>query len=238
MKRTSIKLIVALSTFLLSLAVVAIYFQFAKADESEWLPPSLVFNEDAPIPTKNLCCCQDFTNESTASTQYFPTNVLGNERTDSLLIDWYSKHLRAMNEPSFLSLPDGVDEAYRFLWLRSFHHPIVIHVWRIGEKRCLIVKETDGRGGYEPGKILVNQTRSLSEDEWIRFKVKLEQSNFWNLDTQDKTESGNDGARWIIEGNKEKKYHIVDRWGGRENLLACLYLLKISGLNIDEKKIY
>lgn len=47
---------------------------------------------------------------------------------------------------------------------------------------------------------------------------------------------GNDGAEWILEGVNGGRYHVVDRWtpGAGAYREACLYLLKISDLGIDE----
>lgn len=239
MKRIPLKLAVALSTFLLSFSLVSIWIYFSHDNENVWLPPSLVFNNETSKPYEGLYVCKDFANKFENTNIYFPKNFLDdNKESDRFRIRWYTKHLKVMNEPSLLSVPDEINEAYRFLWLRSFHNPIALRIWRVGEQRCLAVKESDGAGGYEPGKIIVNETRPLTEDQWIAFKVKLEQSNFWNLGQQDINEQGNDGAQWIVEGNKEKKYHIVDRWGGGENRFACLYLLRLSNLKIKEDDIY
>jgi len=243
MKQIPLKLSVALGTFFFSLALVVAWFYFIQLNKSEWLPPSLVFNEDVSEPREGLYVCKDFTNKFENTTMYFPKNILDdNEKLDSFRINWRAKHLKAMNEPSFLSVPDEVNEAYRFLWLRSFHHPIAVRVWRVGEQRCLTVKELDGAGGYEPGKIIVNETRPLTENQWIAFKVKLEQGNFWNLPSHNK-HIGLDGAEWIVEGSKEKDYkvrtyHVVDRYDGGDNRLACLYLLRLSELKIKEDDIY
>lgn len=241
MKQIPLKLSVALGTFFFGLALVAAWFYFIRLNNSEWMPPSLVFNNETSKPREGLYVCKDFSNKFENRTMYFPHNILNDdEERDSKRIRWYSKHLKAMNEPSFLSVPDEVNETYRFLWLRSFHHPIAVRVWRIGEQRCLTVKELDGEGGYEPGKITFNQSRELSEDEWVTFSVKLHHANFWELTTLGDDVVGVDGARWIVEGVKDNKYHIVDRWSPEyENYRsACLYLLKISGLKIKEKDIY
>jgi len=153
---------------------------------------------------------------------------------DSFRNDWYSKHLKAMDEPSLSSIAEP-DETYRFLWLRSFHHPIAIRVWRTGEERNMVFKELDGAGGYEPGKLIVNQTQQIAVKEWDEFISLLQRASYWRLPAE-KKESGCDGAEWILEGKKGERYHLVDRWSpdGGSYREACLYLLKLSGQKTKE----
>lgn len=155
---------------------------------------------------------------------------------DSFRNEWYSKHLKALNEPALPSI-EGANETYRFLWLRSFHHPIAIRVWRIGEERNIVFKELDGAGGYEPGKLIANKTRRLTADEWDKFIDLLQKTSYWQLPTESK-DFGLDGAQWVLEGKKDEQYHIVDRWSPRSGsyLEACSYLLKLSGRK--QKEIY
>jgi len=57
----------------------------------------------------------------TASTHYFPPDTFGRFKTD-----WYSRCLDVMREPFLVRAPaTGWVEAYRFLWVRSFHEPVV-----------------------------------------------------------------------------------------------------------------
>jgi hypothetical protein len=66
-----------------------------------------------------------------SAAEYFPAGVLGDTADQHrFLADWYSKHLTAMGEPSLLevSRQDATVEVYRFLWLRSFHHPISVRL--------------------------------------------------------------------------------------------------------------
>ena len=163
--------------------------------------------------------------------QYFPQDV------PPSLVKWFSRLLRAMNEPSLLSSNDSLDEVYRFLWLRSFHHPIAVRVWRTGDKYFLNAVELRGAGGYEPGKELARKARELSSEEWVTFTRSLDESCFWNLPLQNPEYQGEDGAEWIIEGTRLGRYHLTDVWSPTSGPYrgACIYLLSISGLGIDEK---
>ena len=71
-------------------------------------------------------------------------SITGASPIDDFKEEWYSQHLIAMGEPL---LPDGANEVYRFLWLRTFHNPIMIRL-TYDPKGCdLIAKRLDGAGG-------------------------------------------------------------------------------------------
>jgi hypothetical protein len=68
-----------------------------------------------------------------ANPQYFPEGTFGDSSETgyfrSFTARWYSKRLRVMAEPSLtLATKDETLVAYRFLWLRTFHHPVGIHL--------------------------------------------------------------------------------------------------------------
>jgi len=169
---------------------------------------------------------------------YFPEGVFnGNMWQNQFFADWYSQYLAAMNEPSLLFGEDGDIESYRFLWLRSFHHPVVVRLWRSGGKKFLVVKQLDGVGGERtPGTLLINKTRPISEDEWERLLYLLEQSCFWKLPTKNSSPEGEDGAQWLVEGSKEGHYHVVDRWSPKDGSYReiGIYLLKLAGFETDD----
>jgi hypothetical protein len=150
---------------------------------------------------------------------YFPVGVLGDSSSQHRFrSDWYSKHLTAMREPSLwdVSGQDSAMEVYRFLWLRSFHHPISVRLTvRHDGTGLLTSKETDGKGGYDPGKLIRNVTATLSREQTDWFRDRAEGSGLWKLPTKQPEAAGTvglDGAQWIIETRKGGRYHIVDRW--------------------------
>jgi hypothetical protein len=65
-----------------------------------------------------------------AQVDYFPRGILDENPHSSLLDEqWYSKHLKALQEPSLWNLSGTQkSETYRFLWLRTFHHPISVRL--------------------------------------------------------------------------------------------------------------
>ena len=89
--------------------------------------------------------------------QYFPSGVLGRTPQEhESTAQWYSRHLKALHEPSLweLSQRDPKAEVYRFLWLRTFHHPVSVRlVVRAGGSGWMNVHMASGHGGYEPGRM-------------------------------------------------------------------------------------
>jgi hypothetical protein len=61
---------------------------------------------------------------------------------------WYSAQLRALKEPSLFQLAsNALSHSYRFLWLRTFNHPIAIRVdIKPAGTGALTTKVTSGAG--------------------------------------------------------------------------------------------
>jgi hypothetical protein len=173
-------------------------------------------------------------------TEYFPENIFSDDKElDSFIATWYTGQLKALKEPSLLiASQKGKRQIYRFLWLRTFHNPISIRIEILNSKAKIIIKKTDGAGGYDPGNLELEKTKEIDKKEIRELLELIKESKFWNTDTKDPTESGCDGAQWIIEGVKNNKYHIVDRWSPEEGNIYTLglYFLKLSRLEI--KNIY
>lgn len=140
---------------------------------------------------------------------YFPENIL----PDSFERQWYSKHLRAMKEPSLSCGVTGEREVYRVTVLPSFSNPVSVRVSRNGGHYTVRTIVLDGAGGYDPGNIMRERHRTISTDEWKRLKAAVEESDFWEESTDAPTRSDVvvvDGTQWIFEGSA-KTYHVVVR---------------------------
>ena len=231
--RIFLKLGVALITFTLGVSSTALYWLYRLPDAS--LPDVVeLYTEPESFPGLSIPV-----KKSSVQTEYFYAAQLLGE-SSQLPTTWYTGELKAMNE---LPLPalESEDESYRFLWLRSFHRPVTIHVWRTGERYFMVVKRLNGRGGYDPGTFDLYWARSLSVNEWAGFMMQLEQSNYWLMPTKD-DRMLDDGAQWILESYRERRYHVVDRQSPEDGAYrdACMYLLRQSGLlaEIPAKEIY
>ncbi len=112
--------------------------------------------------------------------QFFPKSSL-DLRGDDFKAKWYSTQLRALREPSLLAVATNTKaESYRFLWLRTFHHPIAVRVdLQADGTWILITKVASGAGGYGPGTLTTNTSRPLTAQEAQSLRSKVENDGFW-----------------------------------------------------------
>lgn len=178
--------------------------------------------------------------------KYFPLGIFQDSTTYYVDHDpyfsnsWYSRHLSALKEP-ILYNQTSMSEVYRFTWLRSFHNPISIRIENKCENIFIYWKRSNGSGGYDPGQITKSRRKKLSESQWLTFINMLDDINFWELKTNDSTIAGFDGAQWILEGNDNTKYHIIDRWSPNKEsqyFKTCKYLIGLTDLKIKKRNIY
>jgi len=128
------------------------------------------------------------------------------------------------------------------LWLRTFHHPMAIRVevQSDGTSR-LITKMASGAGGNDPGKLIQNDSATLTKEQTELFLRTIEEKGFWKLPSRDDSRMGCDGAQWIIEGIKNGTYHFVDRWTPEDGEVREIGLMMVSALaklKLPSKEIY
>lgn len=235
MKRISLRVIVALVTFSFGLGAVALWVNQRSATVVEPLAPA--------------CCSAKLESQVPrgfpADDFYFRAGTfLPDELRDREFAKWYARSLTALAEPSLYALADTNLETYRLLWLRSFHPAVSIRVWKCERGYCMSVRQLDSLDEYVNGQFLptaklsVSYTRPLNFDEWNNFIHLLERASFWSMPTVDGKPLPNDGAVWALEGVKDSKYHIVDRLSPEDGSYrdAGVYLIKLSGLAVDEAK--
>jgi len=184
-------------------------------------------------------------------TDYFPAATLESHFKER----WYSDQLRALGEPSLWRLSKTeTTETYRFLWLRSFHHPISVRLdVHQDDTGTLTAKATDGQGGYKPGRLVMNKTRALTREQTKWALDRINEVSFWGLPSNEKTKSrvgpdgketveiGLDGAQWIMEGVKDGKYQVTDRWSpqnGPVHTLGIMMLIDLAKLKLLYQEVY
>jgi len=180
-----------------------------------------------------------------AQAPYFPKGAFSDDSNgDRFKAEWYSTHLKALNEPSLLQFASKPSlESYRFVWLRTFHHPVVVRLDiradGVGE---LTAKVSNGAGGYKPGQIIQNVSRPLTREQTSMFLAQLGKDKFWELPSYENSgRGGNDGSQWIVEGVKDGKYHVVDRWTPSEGPvreLGVTLALGLAELKIPKDDLY
>jgi len=225
MMRILLKLAIALVTFEIGVTVTAIYRFYGVTD---------LVVPDVVIAEQRLSCFPGLSVrvlKSSGQTEFFSPQALSESTWSARFFKgWYSGKLEAMNELP-LSALENEDESYRFLWLRTFHKPVAIHVWRAGARYFIVVKRLNGRSGYDWGRFDLYWSHSLSENEWDAFMMHLEHAQYWLMPTEEERIL-TDGAQWIMEGYREGRYHVVDRGSPDSGAYhdACMYLLRHSGL--------
>lgn len=146
---------------------------------------------------------------------FFPVSDRGDDTTISGFEEgWYSKHLRLMGESSlYAKRGDKELEVYRFTLLPTWGNPrcAVIAKDKQGSQTIFRFYRLDGHGGYNPGKLVEQEERALTENEFARFISLFEKIEFLKQTTKDPIR-GRDGSKWILESLKEGQYHIVVRW--------------------------
>jgi hypothetical protein len=232
--RLTLWLSILLTTFTLAVTAAMLYLSRPTPNNLE----SAVLKHEAQAAPVAPSCYPGLSRkvEKFSKSSLFPPGAFyPNPEHEGFVVEWYAKHLQAMHEQSLLSYPESQTESYRFLWLRTFHRPVAVRVWHSEEGSFLNVKQLSGAGGYEAGKLITNQTRQLTNAEWDGFVSLLDRSCYWQLPAKNDDEMGKDGAQWILEGTRQGRYHVVDRWTPRSGDFreACLYLLKLSNLGID-----
>jgi len=240
MRRNSTAILIGTATFLAGIILATIYYRLPREHEIVPKPATAPTIETCkensssfPGLSKPLGSLKKYRNG------YFPERVFddGWSGADGSFDTWYGKHLAAMGESSLLDIDNADTESYRFLWLRSFHHPISVRIERRGYTFGLKAVELDGSGGYEPGKIRQTDDVVIYSDQWCRFTSLLDEAKFWEQPTSSDSSLGWDGAQWILEGVNDERYHIVHRWSPTADTFreACMYLLELSGR--DEKSL-
>jgi hypothetical protein len=159
---------------------------------------------------------------------------------DRFIRGWYSNHLTAMEEPSLVTSVSVDTEIYRFLWLRTFHHPIAVRITRRAGATTLHGVRLDGAGGYDPGKITDRFDKPVSAEDFRRLQKQLDATQFWTMPTLEERLVVADGARWIIEGWRNGARHVTDRWTPSEGPYrkTGLLFLELAGWSFPKEEVY
>ena len=226
------KILISILTFGLGICAVCIWLNYnyyktvSKSNSSSSSSKECVNSKDFPGLS------QEINKIKNKRSGYFPEKIFSN---GEFFEDVYSDLLKTANESSLLDVSDNNLEVYRFIWLRSFHHPIIVAIQKQSAEIKIVFKELNG-DDLKPGKIIIEKEFRGSENKWCEFKKLLNDANYWQLPTGSK--SGRDGAFWVLEAVKDKRYHVVQRWSpenGKYRNLG-LFILKLAGYDLDQNK--
>ncbi|CAN5332469.1 hypothetical protein BH09MYX1_BH09MYX1_30450 [soil metagenome] len=193
--------------FLSLMAVVACRTEGAPPSSVSLPPGTAVTGKANSLPIATTMAPQPIASVK----DYFPDESHGG--FIPFVREWYGKHLHTMGEPSLFeaSTATPTKETWRFVWLRTWGHPVAIRFDVAPSGTTMRYVVLDGQGGYAPGKISADVTRTISAPDWMRVTSALTGAGFWALPTS-KDDGGMDGLEWIIEGTQNGRYHVVDRW--------------------------
>jgi len=140
---------------------------------------------------------------------YFPDLTFGDEAdSDAFMQQWFGKHLRSMNERR-LHIEQERDSV-RLLTLPTFHEPRLVRLDRHESNTQITAKRTDGRGGYGPGRLTINNTIHSGLSIFADATHLLDEINFWDLPALDDAVVL-DGTRYVVESTIDGAYHVIER---------------------------
>jgi hypothetical protein len=181
-----------------------------------------------------LSGCQDEATGSSPAVDYIPdTGWDDDEWASKFYEDWYGSQLHAMREPT-LSSPSnlgGYTERFRLLVLPTFEPARSYRIdWLENGKAKVRWVQLDGAGGYDPGKIKCQGTRTLGSDETRALRMAFEAVDLFSLPTADELQKKSstfcfDGTALVFERlNKSGRQFLtrhchletaVDRFSGK-----------------------
>jgi hypothetical protein len=157
-----------------------------------------------------------FAQEPEKAKPFFPHDEKGRRGVSASQEQWYSKHLRVMQEESLQSLAkDKNAEVYRFTLLPTWGGPRSVRLSKKEDHFLMVFSRLDGDGGYDPGKLVEHKTASLRQEQVDEFKKLFARVHFFAQPSEDQNR-GFDGSEWILEAVAGGQYHVVVRWTPKE----------------------
>jgi hypothetical protein len=127
---------------------------------------------DMPYPFRSvlaLCLWSAVCTCCVAQENYFPAKAFGKGQWAESEASIYSFILKKLEEPPlFTKAQNPSVEAYRFLWLRTFHNPIAVRMEvQPDGSSILTIKVADGHAGFPRTitKLIQSTTRSLGRQQ-------------------------------------------------------------------------
>src|SRR5262245_28658085 len=173
-------------------------------------------------------------NSRTERTGFFPAGTFhDNPKRNADISEWTVAILNILQEPSLFVLSnDSKVQCYRLIWLPAFEkNTAVLLTIKSDDTGTLDVKIMNGPGENEPARLIESKTIQASQQQVADFLHLLDKANFWHLPVRDERR-GIDGATFIIEGVKDGKYQVVQRWSPEQGayLDAAAFLLELANL--------
>ena len=206
-------------------------------DASAWIE-NVPFLLRRGIPIEEARTLQWRFESSDATVAIVPSELIFPEDTPDITRwrnEWFSEHLVALRETvlEYWAQDAEADEAYRFSYLPTLGRDVTIRIWREGEHHFGSVRRSIGSIGPIPGPPGYDVQWVASADDWNNLSNIIQANAFWNSDSWDTVPDGfvvMDSAHWVVEGWRDKQYHVLfdqtpDEGAAREVGLLLLSLL-------------
>jgi hypothetical protein len=166
--------------------------------------------------------------------QYFPVGLFSKyPELSEWEARWYASELRQLREPSLLERKNRRGySVYRFLLIPSFSPSLVIRLVVNPNGTGMLAAKLRTNGWGDDENAPREQTLPVSSEQVNEFLNLLHEADFWSLPTA-KSGYGFDAEEWLLEGKRNGKYHVVDRWSGSMEATysrVCNYLQELSPL--------
>jgi hypothetical protein len=138
---------------------------------------------------------------------YFPPETFVGHYGDFQL-RWFSREMYALEEkPLWPPVLDN-ETTYRMTIVSAFlgAESVTLTVLPDGTGRVRFQTTNVQHSPLDTGNLYTINTQQLAN-----FSAALNRSNFWSSPTES-SNSGFDGAEWILEGAQKDRYHVVVRW--------------------------
>lgn len=175
-----------------------------------------------------------------AAQRYFPdASFNDNPKIDQNTQQVLANDLKQLEEePVF-----GNQEAsvYRFLWLRSFHPPIVVRVALRDDGTAAVTSKVGNTpAGNEDMKIVTRRNHEIGTRDVSLLLKQFNKARFWSLSKSEESDViVLDGASWIIEAREKGRYRVLTRvLPNREYRKLGLLFLKLGDVLPPKKEIY
>jgi len=132
-----------------------------------------------------------------------------NDTLGDFVNEWYSKHLISLKEPILYNQVGKGKKILRFTHLGTWSQPYSYRIENINGKITGTYNKTKGLGGYDAGRRIKHEEKTLKIAEWNSMLSKINEG-FWNFTTHDPNMIF-DGEEWVLEVLIDEKYHVVTR---------------------------
>lgn len=182
----------------------------------------------------------------------FKHHLIPDQMIDSITNSIVSYYLYGFQEENLSKSQNKDNYTARFLWLRSFHQPLVFKIEKKAYNIFFTMKSTDSGRRFYVGTVNAVLIKKLSDSFINTYDSLLNSNRYWELSPETELDKDmSDGAYWVLEVNKNGEYHIVirnspgdllDKRPNKEELIrfkqCCKILMDLSDIDSIKTPLY